>query len=80
VSASVSATAEAYYRSGVSAFQRQDLDGAIASWDRTLALDPNHKGAQLSRTQAVELKQNLEKVRGRTADPVVAQRDSNAAR
>jgi len=31
---------EGYYRDGVTAFQRQDLDGAIAAWDRALAIDP----------------------------------------
>jgi hypothetical protein len=76
----VSATAEAYYRTGVTAFQRQDLAGAIAAWDRTLALDPTHKGAQLSRAQALEMQANLEKLRGRPQDPVVAQRDGTAAR
>src|SRR5262245_19962690 len=54
---------EAYYRDGVAAFQRQDLDGAIAAWDRALAVDPNHKNAQLNRAQAIELKQNLQRLK-----------------
>ena len=54
---------EAYYRDGVAAFQRQDLDGAIAAWDRALAVDPNHRNAQLNRAQAVELKQNLQRLK-----------------
>ncbi|HEY4265809.1 MAG TPA: tetratricopeptide repeat protein [Micropepsaceae bacterium] len=55
--------ADIHYRAGVAAFQKQDLDGAIAAWDKTLAIDPDHKNAQLNRAQAVELKQNLQKLR-----------------
>jgi len=54
---------EGYYRDGVTAFQRQDLDGAIAAWDRALAIDPNHRNAQLNRAQAIELKQNLQRLK-----------------
>src|SRR5882672_737929 len=56
-------TTDTYYRTGVAAFQRQDLDGAIAAFDKALAVDPNHKNAQLQRAQAVELKQNLQRLR-----------------
>jgi lipoprotein NlpI len=52
-------TTDVYYRRGVEAFQRQDLDGAIAAYDRVLEIDPNHQNAQVSRVQAVELRQNL---------------------
>lgn len=54
---------DGYYRDGVTAFQRQDLDGAIAAWDRALAIDPNHRNAQLNRAQAIELKQNLQRLK-----------------
>jgi Tfp pilus assembly protein PilF len=54
---------DGYYRDGVAAFQRQDLDGAIAAWDKALAVDPNHRNAQLNRAQAVELKQNLQRLK-----------------
>ena len=54
---------EGYYRDGVAAFQRQDLDGAIAAWDKALAVDPDHKNAQLNRAQAIELKQNLQRLK-----------------
>jgi tetratricopeptide (TPR) repeat protein len=54
---------DGYYREGVAAFQRQDLDGAIAAWDKALAIDPNHKNAQLNRAQAIELKQNLQRLK-----------------
>jgi Tfp pilus assembly protein PilF len=55
--------ADSYYRTGVAAFQKQDLDGAISAWDHALAVDPNHKNAQLNRAQAIELKQNLQRLR-----------------
>jgi tetratricopeptide (TPR) repeat protein len=58
-------TEDFYYRAGVTAFQKQDLDGAISAWDKVLAIDPNHKNAQLNRAQAVELKQNLQKLNGK---------------
>ena len=53
---------DTYYRNGVAAFQRQDLDGAIAAWDRVLAIDPDHRNAQVNRLQAMELKQNLQRL------------------
>jgi tetratricopeptide (TPR) repeat protein len=56
-------TTDTYYRNGVAAFQRQDLDGAIAAFEKALAIDPNHKNAQLQRAQAIELKQNLQRLR-----------------
>jgi len=34
-----------------------------AAFDKALAVDPNHKNAQLQRAQAVELKQNLQRLR-----------------
>ncbi len=53
-----------YYRRGMIAFQHQDLDGAIAAWNKVLAIDPNNRDAQLNRAQAVQLKANLQKLRG----------------
>jgi Tfp pilus assembly protein PilF len=50
---------DAYYQDGLIAFQRQDLDVAIANWDTVLAIDPNHRDAQLNRAQALQLKKNL---------------------
>jgi tetratricopeptide (TPR) repeat protein len=55
--------ADKAYKDGMIAFQRQDLDGAIAAWDKVLALDPDHKDAQLNRAQALKLKENLKKLR-----------------
>jgi Tfp pilus assembly protein PilF len=54
---------DVHYREGVALFQRQDLDGAIAAWDRALAVDPEHRNAQLNRAQALELKQNLQRLK-----------------
>jgi tetratricopeptide (TPR) repeat protein len=56
--------AEHYYKSGLTAFQHQDLDGAIAAWDKVLAIDPGYKDAQLNRAQALQLKENLKKLGG----------------
>jgi len=55
--------ADLYYERGLVAFQHQDLNTAIADWDKVLAIDPNHKDAQLSRAQAIRLKNNLAKLR-----------------
>ena len=58
-----SRASEPHYRTGVQAAQRQDLDGAIAAFDRVLAINPEHRNAQLQRAQAVELKANLQRLR-----------------
>ncbi|MBV9331803.1 MAG: tetratricopeptide repeat protein [Alphaproteobacteria bacterium] len=55
--------AEDWYRRGLVAFQRQDLDGAIAAWDKALAIEPDNKEAALNRAQAVRLKANLSKLK-----------------
>jgi tetratricopeptide (TPR) repeat protein len=43
------------------AFAKQDLDGAIRSWERVLAVDPGNETAKLERQRALALK---EKVKG----------------
>ena len=55
-----SKTVEIHYRNGLIAFRRQDLDGAIAAWDRVLAIDPNHEKAQANKAQALVLKRALQ--------------------
>jgi tetratricopeptide (TPR) repeat protein len=50
-----------YYAEGTSAFARQDLDKAIAAWDRVLALDPENQNAKLKRQQAIDLKERLKR-------------------
>lgn len=57
------ALAEKYYRAGLLAFQKQDLDGAIAAWHRALAADPHFTDAQLRLLEAERLKQKLKKLR-----------------
>ena len=52
-----------HLRQARSAFARQDLDGAIAQWDRVLALDPDHAAALRERQRALALKDKLQAVR-----------------
>lgn len=51
-----------YHREASSAFRRQELDVAIATWDKVLLVNPDHSSAQLYRAQAIELKERLEKL------------------
>jgi tetratricopeptide (TPR) repeat protein len=55
--------AQEYYRKGVVAFQHQELETAIAFWDKCLAIEPDNSDAQLNRAQALHLKDNLAKLR-----------------
>lgn len=57
------AAADRYYRNGLSAFRKQELDAAITAWDKVLEIDPNHENAKLQRAQALELKEKLSKLR-----------------
>jgi hypothetical protein len=50
-------------REARSAFAKQDLDGAIRSWDAVLALDPKNPTATLERQKAVTLKQRLQRAK-----------------
>lgn len=54
--------AEKYYRMGSAAFQKQELDAAVAHWSRVLEIDPGHSNAKLRRAQALELKEKLSKL------------------
>lgn len=49
-------------RNARAAFARQDLDGAIHSWDRVLEFDPGNDTARLEKQKALSLKQKIEKV------------------
>jgi len=46
-------------REATTAFQRQNLDLAIARWDRMLEIDPGNKKARLERERALDLKRRL---------------------
>jgi tetratricopeptide (TPR) repeat protein len=46
-------------RDASQAFQRQNLDLAIAKWDRILELDPNNRKARLERERALDLKKRM---------------------
>ncbi|MCD2344345.1 LysM peptidoglycan-binding domain-containing protein [Ideonella azotifigens] len=45
------------------AFAKQDLAGAIRSWDSVLALDPNNELAKLERQKAVQLKLKVDQLK-----------------
>jgi tetratricopeptide (TPR) repeat protein len=46
-------------RAARNAMARQDLDGAIRSWDRVLELDPVNETARLERQKALRLKEKV---------------------
>ncbi len=48
-------------REASQAFQRQNLDLAIAKWDRVLEVDPANRKARLERERALDLKRKAEK-------------------
>ena len=48
-----------YDREATTAYQRQDLDGAIKKYDQILDLDPNNQKAKLERQRAADLKKRM---------------------
>lgn len=56
-------------REGTQAFQRQNLDLAIAKWDRVLELDPNNQKAKLERERCLDLKKKMADKFGGAAAP-----------
>jgi tetratricopeptide (TPR) repeat protein len=48
-----------YDREATQAFQRQNLDLAIAKWDRILEIDPQNRKARLERERALDLKRRM---------------------
>ena len=50
-------------RNARGAFARQDLDGAIRSWERVLELDPGNDTARLEKQKAQKLQQRINDVR-----------------
>jgi len=57
--AAKAALIRSYDREATQAFQRQNLDLAIAKWDRLLELDPGNQKAKLERERAIELKKRM---------------------
>ena len=49
-----------YDREATQAFQRQNLDLAIAKWDRVLEMDPANRKARLERDRAQDLKKRMQ--------------------
>lgn len=47
-------------REASQAFQRQNLDLAIAKWDRVLEVDPGNKKARLERERAIDLRKKIQ--------------------
>ncbi|KQP22413.1 hypothetical protein ASF43_00315 [Pseudorhodoferax sp. Leaf267] len=58
---------DTHTRAARQAFARQDLVGAIAGWDRVLALDPGHDTARSERQKAVELKKRADELPGKVS-------------
>ena len=54
--------AEFYHREALIQFRRQNLDEAIGTWDKALAIDPNYENARLYKQRAIELKQRIDAV------------------
>lgn len=50
---------DTHSRNARSALARQDLDGAIKSWDKVLELDPANDTAKLERQKAIRLKEKV---------------------
>lgn len=50
---------DTHSRNARSALARQDLDGAIKSWDKVLELDPANETAKLERQKALRLKEKV---------------------
>lgn len=50
---------ETHSRNARSALARQDLDGAIKSWDKVLELEPANETAKLERQKALRLKEKV---------------------
>jgi tetratricopeptide (TPR) repeat protein len=64
--AAKAALIRSYDREATQAFQRQNLDLAIAKWDRLLELDPANQKAKLERERAMELKKRMSEKFGKT--------------
>lgn len=55
-----------YHKQALAAYRRQNLDQAIALWNKALAIDPNYEPALGYRARALELKKRLHQLEGGT--------------
>ncbi|MET0004324.1 MAG: LysM peptidoglycan-binding domain-containing protein [Candidatus Thiodiazotropha sp.] len=53
---------DSYHRRAMQLFRKQELDDAIAFWNKILALNPNHTLAPGYKARALEMKQQLQKI------------------
>ncbi|MEW8659349.1 MAG: tetratricopeptide repeat protein [Candidatus Thiodiazotropha endolucinida] len=53
---------DSYHRRAMQLFRKQELDEAIAFWNKILALNPNHSLAPGYKARALEMKQQLQKI------------------
>jgi tetratricopeptide (TPR) repeat protein len=51
-----------YHRQAMHLFRKQELDEAIAFWNKILELDPNHSLAPGYKARALEMKQQLQRI------------------
>ncbi|MES9927194.1 MAG: tetratricopeptide repeat protein, partial [Candidatus Thiodiazotropha sp. 6PDIVS] len=51
-----------YHRQAMQLFRKQELDEAIAFWNKILELDPNHSLAPGYKARALEMKQQLQRI------------------
>jgi Tfp pilus assembly protein PilF/LysM repeat protein len=51
-----------YHRQAMQLFRKQELDQAIAFWNKILELDPNHSLAPGYKARALEMKQQLQRI------------------
>jgi tetratricopeptide (TPR) repeat protein len=54
--------ADALHREAINAYRSQDLDRAIELWDEILAAEPGYESARLYRSQAIALKERLQRL------------------
>ena len=53
------ARVQKYHEAALVAYRKQDLDNAIALWNKALAIDPNYEPALGYRARAQELQRRL---------------------
>jgi len=56
------------HKDAMQEYSKQNLDQAIAIWDRALAVLPNHADAKFYRARALDLKSRLQKLDQKPAE------------